>query len=81
MAMIGSPFDSGTSGWPAAGACSPAGAASTAAFAGKAPAAEVRLRQLALLDHGAHRAIQNDDPLAQEALKLFNFVRHQFMAI
>jgi hypothetical protein len=33
---------------------------------GKAIAAEVRLGELMLLDHRAHRAVQNDDTLRQE---------------
>ena len=39
-------------------------------------AAKRRLVQLALLDHRAHRAVEDDDALAQQAFEMFNFVRH-----
>jgi hypothetical protein len=31
-----------------------------------------------LLDHRAHRAVNDDDALAQQALQMFNSVRHWF---
>ena len=39
-------------------------------------AAKRRLVQLVLLDHRAHRAVNDDDALAQQALKMFDSVRH-----
>jgi hypothetical protein len=33
-----------------------------------------------LLDHRAHRAVNDDDPFAQQALQMFNSVRHWFQA-
>ncbi len=35
-------------------------------------AAKLRLVQLVLLDHRAHRAVNDDDALAQEALQMFD---------
>ena len=40
-------------------------------------AAKRRLIQLALLDHRAHRAVNDDDAFAQQAFKMFNPVRHR----
>jgi len=42
--------------------------------------AKRRLVQLVLLDHRAHRAVNDDDALAQQALQMFNSVRHRFQA-
>ncbi len=39
-------------------------------------AAKRRLIQLALLDHRAHRAVNDDDAFAQQAFQMFNSVRH-----
>ena len=40
-------------------------------------AAKRRLIQLALLDHRAHRAVNDDDAFAQQAFQMFNSVRHE----
>jgi len=47
-----------------------------AAPVGKPRAAKRRLIQLALLDHRAHRAVNDDDAFAQQAFQMFNSVRH-----
>ena len=38
-------------------------------------AAKICLSQTALLDHGAHRAVKNDDALAQQARQFLCFVQ------
>ncbi len=49
-----------------------------AAPVGIARATEGRLVQLVLLDHRAHRAVNDDDALTQQALKMFDSARHRF---
>src|SRR5208283_4523991 len=43
-------------------------------------AAEIGFGELERLDHGPARTVKDDDPLAQPALEMFNFVRHRFDA-
>ena len=43
-------------------------------------AAKGRLIQLVLLDHRAHRAVNDDDAFAQQTFKMFNSVRHWLAA-